>query len=229
MAKSEYAKLRKAAVQSANRLAKAGYKAPDFPKMSELKTQKQLQAAIEKARSFMQSPEHTVPGAKLFADSSKLVKRVTRSAKGKPASRSKQARRAAQQRYRSGISYKRNYANKMAKQWGLDQYERNILLAARKAGFTGKQIGKKNIKQFAEYVQFRLSIKHERSYYMDEYADTFNKLVQKSGHADVLTDFKLFQAEQEALAARAAFDSNQYSSNVTQNLWNRFVKQTLGQ
>lgn len=204
----EYASLRKASTQSATRLQKAGFMAPSFPKSRQLKTQAELRGAIQQAKRFMHSPGHTVPGARMEHDVYGIENRDTE---------------AELKRERQIFKY----STRKAEQWGLSRFEQNVLRAVRRQGVSGREIGKRNIKQFTEYVQFRKSVSNEKTpYSIQEYTEQYREMKKKGMSVqDMKYDFWLYRQANTEELQKSAIAGQKYSMNVVSSLWSKYEQE----
>lgn len=221
MALSQFARLRKAATQSATRLQKAGLSAPNFAKKSQLKSQAAINNAIQEMKNFLNSAQHTVEGARAASAIQDL---------GRKAAQSRQRNRDRAKPlldYMQSKKYQDRYINKAAAKWNLSRHEQDLLRSIRfKHGLKSAQIKNSEIKQFMDYADFRFSIKNERGYYMDDFVKQFNNM-KKSGRdwKQIRADFEQFRVDQRANVAGDLLQNKKYSKQVDSALWDRYVSQ----
>lgn len=203
----EYSRLRHLAKTAGKRLEAKGFKgAPDFPLVKDVSNVSELRRQIARVEKWLASPTHTVTGARRYAEERK--------------ERRRQQNREAQRRYRERmrdltpheISQLKRYRAEGHKKitsanikqiMALDVKQRRLIAAAWTLGY---DIGLRDVKQLAEYLEYRYSqTVHDDRYVFDKWVDDFMSMKEKKMSVSTLKkDFEQFKEEQAALLERSA-------------------------
>lgn len=202
----EYSRLRSIAKQAGKRLEAHGLKgAPDFPLVKDVSNVSELRRQIARVEKWLASPTHTVAGARRYEEERK--------------ERRRQQHREAQRRYRERmrdltpheISQLKRYraeghtkitSANIKQILALDSKQRRLIQSAWSLGY---DIGLRDVKQLAEYLEYRYSqTVHDDRYVFDKWVDDFMDMKEKKMSVYTLKkDFEQFKEEQAALLERS--------------------------
>lgn len=212
MARSEYSRLRGAAMKRLQRLEAAGLAVPGItlPKVSDLKTARERRAATEKIQAILQNPRFTVKGAR------EAGARIQPGRAGLPEAltekqiRGREKRERAKQRRAEALQ---NLANNR---------QRGFIKGAKKVGIN---IPTRLIGVFVEYMEYRFSqIKESKFYTFATYAEDFEAAAKKDpqGVKNILADFNRYQVERAEWIAELQAAGG-YTEEHVQQLWSELI------
>lgn len=202
----EYSRLRSLAKAAGKRLQAKGFKgAPDFPLVKDVSNVTELRRQIARVEKWLASPTHTVAGARRYEEERK--------------ERRRQQNREAQQRHRERMrsltaheksqlaryraeGYTKINAGNIKQILALDVKQRRLIKAA---GTLGYNIGLQDVRQLAQYLEYRYSqTVHDDRYVFDKWVDDFMSMKEKKMSVSTLKkDFEQFKEEQAALLERS--------------------------
>lgn len=232
MARSEYSRLRSIAEKRIDRLSSHGLASPgiSFPKVSQLKTAAEKEAALQAVKSFLGS------GTTLREAAKNPEKRLVTENK-MPAFLTEKQAKEAEKRERRNARRREKYAQDVEKRNARnarrrEKYKRDKILA----GLTDKQralvkgaktlgldLPTDRIKQFVEYMDYRFSQVSESEFYlMDKYVEDYQKILQNSPTVDdIRADFERFVSERDN--NEDLFNNVQsYDENTFHDLWAQY-------
>ena len=232
MARSEYSRLRSIAEKRIDRLSSHGLASPgiSFPKVSQLKSAAEKEAALNAVKSFLAS------GTTLREAAKNPEKRLVTENKMPAFLTEKQAKEAAQ-RERRNARRREKYAQDVEKRNARnarrrEKYKRDKILA----GLTDKQkallkgaktlgldVPTDRIKQFVEYMDYRFSqVSESALYLMDKYVEDYQKILQNSPTVDdIRADFERFVSERDN--NEELFNNMEsYDEDTFHNLWEQY-------
>lgn len=212
MARSEYSRLRGAAMKRLQRLEATGLAVPGItlPKVSDLKTARERRAATEKIQAILQNPRFTVKGAR------EAGARIQPGRAGLPEAltekqiRGREKRERAKQRRAEALQ---NLANNR---------QRGFIKGAKKVGIN---IPTRLIGVFAEYMEYRFSqIKESKFYAFATYAEDFEAAAKKDpqGVKNILEDFNRYQVERAEWIAELQAAGG-YTEERVEQLWSELI------
>ena len=212
MARSEYSRLRGAAMKRLQRLEAAGLAVPGItlPKVSDLKTARERRAATERIQAILQNPRFTVKGAR------EAGARIQPGRAGLPEAltekqiRGREKRERAKQRRAEALQ---NLANNR---------QRGFIKGAKKVGIN---IPTRLIGVFVEYMEYRFSqIKESKFYAFATYAEDFESAAKKDpqGVKNILEDFNRYQVERAEWIAELQAAGG-YTEEHVQQLWSELI------
>lgn len=212
MARSEYSRLRGAAMKRLQRLEAAGLAVPGItlPKVSDLKTARERRAATEKIQAILQNPRFTVKGAR------EAGARIQPGRAGLPEAltekqiRGREKRERAKQRRAEALQ---NLANNR---------QRGFIKGAKKVGIN---IPTRLIGVFVEYMEYRFSqIKESKFYAFATYAEDFEAAAKKDpqGVKNILEDFNRYQVERAEWIAELQAAGG-YTEERVEQLWSELI------
>lgn len=228
MARSEYSRLRSIAEKRIDRLSSHGLASPgiSFPKVSQLKSAAEKEAALNAVKSFLAS------GTTLREATKNPEKRLV-TENNMPAFLTRRERRNARRRERYAQDKEKRDARNARRR---EQYRRKKILKEltdkqrallKGAGTLGVDIPTDRIKQFIEYMEYRFAQVQESAYYaMDKYTEDYQKILRNAPNTDdIVADFNRFLSERED--NESLFDNLQsYDEDALNDLWEEFTEFT---
>ena len=236
MARSEYSRLRSIAEKRIDRLSSHGLASPgiSFPKVSQLKSAAEKEAALNAVKSFLAS------GSTLREAAKNPEKRLVTENK-MPAFLTEKQAKEAERRERRNARRRERYAQDKEKRDARnarrrEQYRRKKILKEltdkqrallKGAATLGVDIPTDRIKQFIEYMEYRFAQVQESAYYaMDKYTEDYQKILRNAPNSDdIVADFERFLSERED--NESLFDNLQsYDEDAMNDLWDEFTEFT---
>lgn len=217
MARSEYSRLRGAAMKRLQRLEAAGLAVPGItlPKVSDLKTARERRAATERIQAILQNPRFTVKGAR------EAGARILPGRAGLPEALTKKQLQGRAKRERA----------RQRREAELQKLETN-----KQRGFIkGAQrlkihIPTRLIGVFVEYMEYRFSqIKESKFYAFATYSENFEAAAKKDpeGVRNIIADFDAYQAERAAWIEELK-QAGGYTEEKVQQLWTELIGSKYG-
>lgn len=202
----EYSRLRSQAKTAGKRLEAKGFKgAPDFPLVKDVSNVAELRKQIARVEKWLASPTHTVAGARKYAEERKERRRQqNREAQRRYRERMRNLtphEKAQLERYRAE-GHKKINAGNIKQLLALDNKQRHLIQSAWSLGY---DIGLQDVKQLAQYLEYRYSqTVHDDKYVFDKWVDDYMSMKEKKMSVSTLKkDFEQFKEEQAALLERS--------------------------